>query len=259
MKVVILCGGLGTRLKEETEYKPKPMVEVGGRPLLWHIMKGYSQFGYNQFVLCLGYKGNIIRDYFINYDLRNNDFTLSLKDQGIAVHNRHEESAWEITFAETGPEAMTGARIKKIEKYIDGDTFMLTYGDGVSDVNLNELLAFHKSHGKTATITGVTPLSRFGELVAENNMVTQFNEKPKLHNKGLINGGFFIFSRKVFQYLSASDGCILEKQPLERLANEGELCVYEHRDFWQCMDTYRDFELLNQLWKENKASWKTWK
>ena len=258
MKVVILCGGLGTRLKEETEYKPKPMVEIGGRPLLWHIMKNYSHFGFNKFVLCLGYKGSVIKDYFINYDVRNNDFTLKLNDQNIAVHNKHSEADWEITFAETGLNSMTGSRVKKVEKYLDEDVFMLTYGDGVCDVNLKELLAFHKSHGKIGTLTGVLPPSRFGELITDNKFVKKFNEKPQIHNGGMINGGYFIFNRSFLKYLSVSEDCILERHPLEKLATDGELCVFEHEGFWQCMDTFRDFEFLNNLWNENRAAWRLW-
>jgi glucose-1-phosphate cytidylyltransferase len=259
MKVVILCGGLGTRLKEETEYKPKPMVEVGGMPILWHIMKSYSQFGFNQFVLCLGYKGNVIKDYFVNYSIRSNDFTLKLKNHDLTIHNNHSEVDWEITFAETGPNTMTGGRLKKVEKYVDGDTFMLTYGDGVCDVNLKELLAFHKANGRIGTVTGVVPPSRFGDLVTEDNIVKKFSEKPQFDNRGMINGGYFVFNKSFFKYLTDSDDCILERNPLESLVKDGQLAVFPHKGFWQCMDTYRDFELLNSLWNENKASWKTWK
>jgi glucose-1-phosphate cytidylyltransferase len=259
MKVVILCGGLGTRLKEETEYKPKPMVEVGGWPILWHIMKSYSQYGFNEFVLCLGYKGNIIKDYFLNYSARSNDFTLKLKNHDLIVHNNHSEVDWEITFAETGPNTMTGGRIKKVEKYIDGDTFMLTYGDGVCDVNIKDLLEFHKSNGKIGTLTGVVPPSRFGDLITDKNLVKTFSEKPQFDKRGMINGGYFVFNKSFFKYLSNSDDCIMERQPLENLAKDGQLCAFEHKGFWQCMDTYRDFELLNSLWNENKAAWKTWK
>ena len=259
MKVIIFCGGLGTRLKEETEYKPKPMVEIGDRPLLWHIMKNYSHYGANKFVLYLGYKGRIIKDYFMNYDVRNNDFTLKLKGHDVIIHNHHAETDWEITFAEIGLNSMTGARVKKVEKYIDEDIFMLTYGDGVSDVNIKDLITFHRSHGKIGTITGVLQPSRFGELITKDHFVKKFNEKPQIHNGGLISGGFFIFNKKFFDYLSDAEDCILERQPLEKLAKDGELCVFEHKGFWQCMDTYRDFEYLNNLWKENKASWKIWK
>lgn len=259
MKVVILCGGLGTRLKEETEYKPKPMVEVGGMPILWHIMKTYSQFGFNKFVLCLGYKGNVIKDYFVNYNVRSNDFTLKLKNHEEIIHNNHSEVDWEITFAETGPNTMTGGRIKRVEKYVDSDVFMLTYGDGVCDVNIGELLAFHKSHGKIGTVTGVMPPSRFGELVTDGNLVKSFSEKPHFDNRGMINGGYFVFNKSFFNYLSESEDCILERNPLESLVKDGQLSVFPHKGFWQCMDTYRDFEYLNSLWNENKASWRTWK
>ncbi|TAH39166.1 MAG: glucose-1-phosphate cytidylyltransferase [Bacteroidetes bacterium] len=258
MEVVILCGGLGTRLKEETEFKPKPMVEIGGRPILWHIMKTYAQHGFNKFVLCLGYRGDVIKNYFYNYEIRSNDFTLTLGSDNIKVHSTHDETGWEITFAETGPANMTGSRVKQIQKYIKGDSFFLTYGDGVSDVNINELLAFHKSHGKIGTVTGVLPPSRFGELNTDGKLVTSFNEKPQIHDGGLINGGYFVFNKQFFNMLSEDAACILERNPLETLANSSELCVFEHRKFWQCMDTYRDFEYLNSLWREEKAEWKVW-
>ncbi len=258
MKVVLLCGGLGTRLKEETEYKPKPMVEVGGRPILWHIMKIYSSYGFNKFILCLGYRGDIIKDYFYNYEIRNNDFTLTLGKGDLTIHNQHAETGWEITFAETGPNAMTGSRVKQVEKYVDDDIFMLTYGDGVSNVNIDKLLAFHKSHGKIATVTGVLPPSRFGELITNNNVVESFNEKPQVHQGGFINGGYFVFNKKFFDYLSPNQNCVLERQPLEGLVRDKQLCIYEHEGFWQCMDTYRDFEYLNVLWQEGKAEWKLW-
>jgi len=258
MKVVILCGGLGTRLKEETEFKPKPMVEIGGRPIIWHIMKIYSHYGFNRFILCLGYKGEVIKNYFYNYEIQNNDFTITLGKDDLKIHNQHSESGWEITFAETGSNTMTGARVKKIQKYINDDIFMLTYGDGLSNINISELLSFHNSHGKIATITGVLPPSRFGEILNENNLVRSFNEKPQIHSGGLINGGFFVFNKKFFNYLSDSDDCILERLPLENLVKDKQLCVFEHDGFWQCMDTYRDFEMLNNFWKEGKASWKIW-
>jgi glucose-1-phosphate cytidylyltransferase len=258
MKVVLLCGGLGTRLKEETEYKPKPMVEVGGRPILWHIMKNYSHFGFNKFVLCLGYRGDVIKNYFLNYESRSNDFTLTLGDGKMEVHNSHDERGWEITFAETGAQNMTGSRIKQIEKYIDEDIFMMTYGDGVCNVAIDKLLAYHKSHGKTGTVTGVLPPSRFGELLTKSDSVVSFNEKPQVHEGGLINGGFFVFNRSFFNYLEKNKDCILERTPLEKLAAEGELKMYRHEGFWQCMDTYRDHEYLNQLWNTNNAEWKCW-
>ncbi|MEI6816237.1 MAG: glucose-1-phosphate cytidylyltransferase [Bacteroidota bacterium] len=258
MKAVILCGGLGTRLKEETEYKPKPMVEIGGRPILWHIMKNYSSFGCNKFVVCLGYRGDVIKDYFYKYEIRNNDFTLKLGSGEMKIHNQHQETGWEITFAETGANAMTGSRVKKIEQYIDDDLFFLTYGDGVSSVNIEDLLTFHRSHGKIGTVTGVLPPSRFGELVTNGQLVESFNEKPQVHAGGMINGGFFVFDKRFFKYLSADDSCILERQPLEDLVRDKELCIYKHEGFWQCMDTYRDFEYLNGLWRDGKAEWKNW-
>ena len=258
MKAVILCGGVGTRLKEETEYKPKPMVEIGGMPMVWHIMKYYSHFGINKFVLCLGYKGSSIKDYFYNYEMRNSDFTINLANRSIKIHNAHSEKSWEVTLAETGANTMTGGRVKKIESYINDDVFLLTYGDGLSNVNIRELLAFHKKHGKIGTVTGVHPPSRFGELNIKNNRVADFSEKPQVHSGGMINGGYFVFNKKFFKYLRDDENCILEREPLEKLANDGELMVYKHDGFWQCMDTFRDFEFLNNLWKENKAEWKVW-
>ena len=258
MKVVILCGGLGTRLKEETEYKPKPMVEVGGRPILWHIMKTYSHFGFNKFVLCLGYRGDVIKNYFYNYEIRNNDFTLKLHTNKITMHNKFDEADWEITFAETGALNMTGSRIKQIEKYCDEDLFMLTYGDGVCNLNINELIEFHKSTGKIGTVTGVLPSSRFGELSTDGKKVVSFNEKPLVQKGGYISGGYFIFNKEFFRYLQEDENCILERNPLETLAKEGQLMMFRHDGFWQCMDTYRDFELLNTLWKENRAEWRVW-
>lgn len=258
MKAVILCGGMGTRLKEETEYKPKPMVEIGGRPILWHIMKHFSHYGIHEFVLCLGYKGSIIKDYFFNYEMRNSDFTINLENRSIDTHNKHAERAWEVTCAETGDSTMTGARVKKIAKYIDEEIFLLTYGDGLSDVNIKTLIEFHKSHGKIATVTGVHPPSRFGELNLENDLVVKFNEKPQLHSGGLISGGYFVFNKKFFDYLSLDNNCILEREPLEKLVRDKELMAFRHSGFWQCMDTYRDFEFLNNLWRENKADWKVW-
>lgn len=258
MEVVILCGGLGTRLKEETEFKPKPMVEVGGRPILWHIMKTYAHHGFNKFILCLGYRGDVIKNYFYNYEIRNNDFTLTLGSNDVKVHQHHNEQGWEITFAETGALNMTGSRVKQIQKYIKGDTFFLTYGDGLCDININDLAKFHKSHGKAGTVTGVLPPSRFGELNTDGKLVTSFMEKPQIHDGGLINGGYFVFDKKIFDYLSEESSCILERNPLETLAETRQLCVFEHRKFWQCMDTYRDFEYLNGLWRDDKAEWKVW-
>jgi glucose-1-phosphate cytidylyltransferase len=256
MKVVILCGGLGTRLREETEFRPKPMLEVGGRPILWHIMKTYAHYGFRDFVFCLGYKGSVIKDYFLNYDAMNNDFTLCLGDRSQMVyHARHREHNIRVTLADTGQECMTGGRVKKIEQYIDGDTFLLTYGDGVCDVDISKLIEFHCSHGKLATVTSVTPLSRFGILETEGNQVLRFAEKPK--SDGCVSAGYFVLNRGIFDYLGGDD-CILEREPLERLATEGELMAYPHDGFFYAMDTYREYQHLNELWNRNAAPWKVW-
>jgi glucose-1-phosphate cytidylyltransferase len=205
MKVVILCGGMGTRLREETEYKPKPMVEIGSKPILWHIMKIYAHQGFKDFILCLGYKGEIIKSYFYNYEILNNDFTVELGNyKHVEIHSNHKEKGWRVTLADTGETALKGARIKRIEKYIDGDLFMLTYGDGVANINLHELLDFHKRHDRIGTVTGVRPPSRFGEMIIKDNQVVSFTEKPQV-SEGLINGGFFVFNRKIFDYLSEDD------------------------------------------------------
>lgn len=257
MKVVILCGGRGTRLKEETEFRPKPLVEIGGRPILWHIMKIYAHYGFNEFVLCLGYKGRMIREYFLNYEMMASDLTLKLGSNDVKIHNQSQEKDWIITFAETGEDAQTGARVKRIEKYIEGDLFMLTYGDAVTNTNIRNLLEFHKSHGKIGTITGVHPSSRFGELVIKDRQVAQFTEKPQI-KEGFINGGFFVFNKKFFNYLKGDDNCYLEREPLEKLASDKELMVYTYEGFWQCMDTYRELEILNDLWRSSKPPWKVW-
>lgn len=256
--VVILAGGFGTRLREQTEFIPKPMVPIGGKPILWHIMKTYSHYGFKHFIVCLGYKGDIIKEYFLNYRIRNSDFTVNLSDEkSILLHNSHGNENWEVTLAETGSRAMTGARIKKIEKYINCELFCLTYGDGVSDVRIDKTVDFHLSHNKTATVTGVKPPSRFGELIISDNKVIEFGEKPQVRS-GMINGGFFVFSKGVFDYLSDDDSCILEKEPLETLAREENLMVYQHNGFWQCMDTVRDMNLLNDYWKSGNIPWKVW-
>ncbi|MBI5680695.1 MAG: glucose-1-phosphate cytidylyltransferase [Methanobacterium sp.] len=258
MKAVILCGGKGTRLREETEVRPKPMVQIGNRPVLWHIMKIYAAYGFKDFVICLGYKGNMIKEYFLNYEMMNNDFTIQLGNfESIQVHSNHEEADWTVTLADTGEETQTGGRVKKIEKYIDEDTFMLTYGDGVADINIKELLKFHKSHGKIGTMTAVHPPSRFGELTIEGDQVTEFTEKPQT-KEGLISGGFFVLNTEFFEYLTDDDSCILEKEPLEKLAADGELMIYSNKKFWQCVDTYRELELLNNLWKNANPPWKVW-
>jgi len=249
---------MGTRLREETEYRPKPMVHIGNRPVLWHIMKTYEHFGFNDFVICLGYKGNMIKDYFLNYEMMNNDFTIRLGSRdSIQFHNNHQERDWCVTLADTGERAQTGARAKKVEKYIEGDMFMLTYGDGVANVNIRDLLEFHKSHGKIGTMTGVHPSSRFGEFSVNGNQITEFNEKPQT-KEGLINGGYFIFKKEFFSYLDGNDNCIQEKEPLENMAKDGELMVYPHEGFWQCVDTYRELETLNSLWNSRSPPWKVW-
>ncbi|MBM4140389.1 MAG: glucose-1-phosphate cytidylyltransferase [Nitrospira sp.] len=258
MPVVILAGGFGTRLREQTEFIPKPMVPVGTKPILWHIMKIYSFYGYKRFIICLGYKGGIIKDYFLNYRMRDCDFTIKLGNhENIRIHNMHREDDWEVTLADTGLKAMTGARIKRIEKYIDTGSFLLTYGDGVANMDIDRLIDFHISHGKLATITGVKPPSRFGELITEGNRVIEFGEKPQV-GSSMINGGFFVFNRGVFRYLSDNDLCTLEREPLERLATDGELMAYHHIGFWQCMDTLRDMNLLNEYWESGNAPWKVW-
>jgi glucose-1-phosphate cytidylyltransferase len=258
-KVVILCGGMGTRLKEETDVKPKPMVMIGNKPILWHVMKIYSHYGFNEFVLCLGYKGEVIKEYFLNYDVLNSDFTIKLAPQKtVTVHNTVEESDWRVTLADTGTNTLKGARLKKIEKYIKEDTFMVTYGDGVGNIDIKKLLEFHNSHGKTATVTGVRPPSLFGELQVKDNKAVIFAEKPQT-STGLISGGFFVFNRKLFDYLTDDDNCDFEKGPLEKIAAEGQLMVYTHEGAWACMDTYRDVEYLNRLWQKNEAFWKVWR
>lgn len=256
--VVILAGGQGTRLREQTEFIPKPMVPVGNKPILWHIMKIYAHYGFERFIICLGYKGDIIKDYFLNYRFRNSDFTIHLGNHDdIVINNIHVSDDWKVTLAETGLHAMTGARVRKIRKYIETPYFLLTYGDGVADVNIDQLVDFHLSHGKIATITGVRPPARFGELRIREEQVIGFSEKPRVEGD-LINGGFFVFHQDAFDYLSNDDGCSLEREPLERLAADKQLMVYNHPDFWQCMDTYRDMDLLNRLWDSGHAPWKVW-
>jgi glucose-1-phosphate cytidylyltransferase len=259
MQAIILCGGLGTRLKEETEFRPKPMVNIGTRPILWHIMKIYSSYDVNDFVLALGYKGDMIKEYFYHYELMDSDVTIDLghPEKNCIFHTGTDENDWKVTLANTGEKSLKGARLKKVEKYVTGDEFLMTYGDGVSDVNISELIKFHHSHGKIATVTGVNASARFGELKLNGNRVEHFLEKPKSGSE-FINGGFFVFNRKIFDYLAADDSCDLEMGPLEKLANDGELMVYKHQGSWACMDTLRDMEYLNKLWDENKAFWKIW-
>ncbi|MEQ1849581.1 MAG: glucose-1-phosphate cytidylyltransferase [Candidatus Peribacteraceae bacterium] len=257
MKTVILCGGQGTRMREETEFKPKPMVTIGGRPILWHVMKMYGQHGLTDFVLALGYKGEMIKDYFLHYEAMNNDFTMTLgHNDKVEYHNVHGEKNFQVTLANTGENTMTGARIKKIEKYIDEDTFCLTYGDGVSDVDISKLVAFHKKHGKTATVCTVHAQSRYGSLGLSGDQVTSFAEKPL--SEGWISVGFFVLDKKVFTYVTDDDTCTFEQKPLQQLAKDGELMAYRHEGFFAAMDTYREAQALNDLWNKKAAPWKTW-
>ncbi len=258
MKVVLLCGGIGTRLREQTEFRPKPMVEVGGRPILWHIMKIFSRYKLCDFILCLGYRGNMIKEYFLNYEAMNNDFTITLEHgRRIAYHGSHEERDFKVTLVDTGPETMTGGRVKRIERYVDGDTFMVTYGDGLANVDITRLLEFHRAHGKLATVTSIRPISRFGVLDLDSEgQVKRFAEKPQ--TEGWINAGFFVFHRRVFDYIEGGDGCILEREPLERLAADNQLVAYRHEGFFFAMDTYRDFEAVNKIWDSGQAPWKVW-
>lgn len=259
MKVVILCGGLGTRLREETEFRPKPMIQIGEKPILWHIMKTYSAFGFQEFILCLGYKGEMIKEYFLNYPVLNNDFRIKFNEEKeIELLGDIHREDWSVTLVDTGRHALKGARLKRIEKYIGQEEFMVTYGDGLSNIDFKKLLKFHRSHKKIATLTGVHPLSRYGDLIVEDNRVKGINEKAK-NPSGLINGGFFIFSHKIFKYLTNDDQCDLEIGPLEQLAKDGQLMVYQHNDFWACMDTMRDVGYLNKLWQDKAAPWKVWK
>ena len=258
LSVVVLCGGLGTRLREETEFKPKPMVTIGGRPILWHIMKHYRHFGANNFVLCLGYRGDVIRDYFLNYPIYNTDFAVDLGTGDVETLSNGCVEDWRVVLAETGEDSLTGARIRQALRYIPGDTFLATYGDGVSDVDLDRLLAQHKASGRLATVTAVRPSSRFGELSIDSGIVRQFREKPQV-NDGWINGGFFVFEKRAFDLLGPNDNVSLEEGVLEVLAEQGQLGVYKHQGFWQSMDTYREMQLLNEMWETDKAPWHTWK
>lgn len=256
MKTVILCGGLGTRLSEETHLKPKPMVEIGGRPMLWHIMNIYSAHGFNEFILALGYKGETIKEYFLNYYNFQSDLTISLKTGEItASKNCYRD--WTVHLVDTGLDSMTGGRLFRLTDRLKGETFMLTYGDGVCNVDIKKLIAFHKSHGKAATVTAVRPAARFGGMSFNGNTVTEFMEKPQT-DEGWINGGYFVFEPEVLKYISG-DQTVLEKEPLENLAKDGQLMAYKHEGFWQCMDTLRDKQLLEKLWESGKAPWKVWK
>jgi len=255
MKVVILAGGLGTRLAEETEIKPKPMVEVGEKPILWHIMKHYAHYGFNEFVISLGYKGEVIKRFFLDYSTLHGSFSLDMKNGRVSAKAELPEN-WKIHLVDTGLESSTGGRIKRARDFIGEETFMLTYGDGVSDVNLNALLATHESNQRIVTLTAVRPPARFGGLIFNGDLISQFTEKPQV-GEGWINGGFMVMEPRVFDYIPA-DSTNLEMDVLEKLAAEGQLAAYRHENFWQCMDTLRDKKLLESLWQEKRAPWKVW-
>jgi glucose-1-phosphate cytidylyltransferase len=255
MKVVILCGGFGTRIRDVAENIPKPMIPIGRNPILWHIMKYYASYGYSDFILCLGYKGQVIKDFFLSYEAHTKDFTIELGRTGaIQYHTDHDESDWRVTLADTGLDAMTGARIARIRKYVGDEEFMLTYGDGVGDIDLGRLLAFHRAHGKTLTVTGVRPPGRFGELMSEAGQVVEFNEKPQATG-GRISGGFFVASPKLFEYLDDREDLVFEKNPMRHLVADGQMMVFEHDGFWQPMDTNREYQILNSLYQEGTAPW----
>lgn len=253
--VIILAGGLGTRLREETEFRPKPMVPIGGKPILWHIMKIYSTYGFYRFIICLGYKGEMIKNYFLNYRFGDIDITVNTRTGTITEHKTNQEE-WEITLVDTGQNCMTGGRVARVAQYIDTDTFMLTYGDGVADVNIKELLNFHMNHGKLATLTGVNLPSRFGNLEVSGNTITSFLEKKKIEEEW-INGGFMVMQKNFFHYLSTNNECILEQVPLKNAAQDNQLMIYKHYGFWQCMDTIREHQKLEEFWKMG-APWKIW-
>lgn len=254
MKIVLLAGGLGTRISEESVLKPKPMIEIGGRPILWHIMKIYSTYGYNDFIVCCGYKGYVIKEYFANYAMHLSDVTFDIEKNTVQIHKKYAEP-WKVTLVETGEATMTGGRLKYIEPYVDGD-FCMTYGDGVASINISDLVSFHKRHGKMATITAVQPPGRFGSLKLEGNAVRAFQEKP-VGDGGWINGGFFVLSKEVLRLIK-DDTTIWEREPLEQLAESDNLHAYFHRGFWQPMDTLRDKQYLESLIQTGKAPWKVW-
>lgn len=256
MKAVILAGGLGTRISEETISKPKPMVAIGGMPILWHVMKIYSSHGINDFIVCCGYMGYLIKEYFANYFLHMSDITFDMKDNDMIVHNKRAEM-WRVTLVDTGNKTMTGGRLKRVESYLkDEENFCFTYGDGVGNINITDSIKFHLNHGKSATMTSTYAPGRFGALDIENHVVKNFHEKPK-GDGAMINGGFFVLNQNVFKYIDG-DETLWEEEPLSNLARDRELMAYEHKDFWQPMDTLRDKSILEELWQSNKAPWKTW-
>jgi glucose-1-phosphate cytidylyltransferase len=255
MKVIILAGGYGTRIRDVADDIPKPMIPIGPYPILWHIMKLYAHFGHKEFIVCLGYKGQVIKDFFINYEAYTRDFTIGLGGGSVNYHSTHAESDWKITLTDTGTNAMTGARIARVRRYLDSEDFMLTYGDGVSDVDIGRLLEFHKAHGKILTVTGVRPPGRFGEMVGDSGgMVAEFNEKPQA-SAGRISGGFFVASPRIFEYLNDQEDLVFEQGPIRSLVKAGQLMMYEHDGFWQPMDTSREYQLLNALYASGNAPW----
>ena len=257
MKVIILAGGWGSRLGQLSELVPKPMVLIGNKPILWHIMKIYSYYGFNDFIIALGVKGHVIKNYFHNFELRNNDFTVDLSSGDIKYHNKHNEYDWKVSLIDTGLNTLKGGRIKRLEKYLTDDINMITYGDGLADINIKSLVEYHKSHGKTITVTGVHPPARFGELEEKNGRIISFEEK-KQTSVGLINGGYMIFNRNLLDHLTPEENCDFEFGTLEKLTNSGEVMVYKNAVQWECMDHERDVVHLNKLWNENKAFWKVW-
>mgnify|MGYP003394139889 CR=1 FL=1 len=257
MKVIILAGGFGSRLGSITETIPKPMVRIGEKPIIWHIMKMYSHYQYKDFILSLGYKQEVIKEYFHNYHIRCSDFSIHLGTKKMEILNAHDETDWKVTLIDTGLNTLKGARVKKLEKYLDDGINMLTYGDGVADIRIDELVAFHKSHGKILTITGVHPPARFGEIIEENSKLISFKEKPQ-SSVGLISGGLMVFDKRLLGYLTEDENCDLEYEIFEKLVKIGEVMVYKHLQNWECVDTERDLNHLNKLWNEKKAFWKTW-
>ena len=257
MKVVIFCGGLGTRLREETEFRPKPMVPVGERPILWHIMKTYAHFGHKEFILCLGYKGEVIKEYFRNYHWNTSDVTIQLgRSQNIEYHNTHDEEDWSVTLIDTGASTQTGGRLKRVLPYIAEDTFLLTYGDGLINSDINASIDFHRKHQPIVTVTAVQPAGRFGDLTIDGSQITAFTEKPE-QQAAFINGGFFVVDKRIGDYIP-DDSTVLENDPMNSLAREGKICAYQHPGFWQCMDTYREQQLLTGMWQSGNAPWKVW-
>ena len=257
MKVIILAGGWGSRLGTQTENIPKPMIEIGSKPVLWHIMKIYSHYGLNDFIVSCGVNANVIKNYFMNYELYNEDLTIYMDSRKVKYHKKYIEKKWKVTLSDTGLDTLKGARIKRVEKYLDEEVNMITYGDGVADIDIKKLEKFHKSHGKTITLTGVHPPARFGEIIEKDGKVISFEEKPQT-SVGLINGGFMVFNKKLLTYLSIDETCDFESGPLEELAKKGEVMVYKHPGKWGCMDHLRDVQLLNNLWNSNQAFWKVW-